>query len=544
MIGMIGAVNQPPIGNLQDLDTTDKSSVVAALNEVAATHAVIADGSVTGDKLADPLAVVIDASEVDEAYPFSITDENGRLALGIKRNGVQFTHRFVGTGVRFYTTDTDADGNEQIYEILATGLAARTEDGNNFEVGVAADGNKVLFITDRNGSFERFEMSLTGDRQLPILADSILFDYVGVVGTGQSLSIGSAFADTPALSTTQNHSNLEVSTANVVQALIEPVQSAVDIRANVETHHSGMANTIHAKAVALAGVSDYVMIHSASGKGNSGMAVIKKGGTGTSYANSIAAVQAGFNYAVADGGKRYMVGAVTLVHGETDDSNAAYATQISQMQNDYDEDIKAITGQPWTVPLLLCQMNSVETALSTLLQLQAHIDDPYVYLVCPKYMLPYADTAHLTNHGYRRLGEYYGKVYSAVVLHGERWEPLRPLSVSRIDAVITVLFHVPVLPLVFDSVLSALCSNEGFSYHDSTSSATISSVAISGSTVVITLSNTPTGTGKTLKYARTEVTIGGFAGGAGSLRDSDASYSSAYGYDLCNFCVAFELQLT
>lgn len=32
---MIGAVNQPPIGNLQDLDTTDKSTVVAAINEIA-----------------------------------------------------------------------------------------------------------------------------------------------------------------------------------------------------------------------------------------------------------------------------------------------------------------------------------------------------------------------------------------------------------------------------------------------------------------------------------------------------------------------------
>ena len=88
--------------------------------------------------------------------------------------------------------------------------------------------------------------------------------------------------------------------------------------------------------------------------------------------------------------------------------------------------------------------------------------------------------------------------------------------------------------LAFDTTLVSARTNYGFEYYDSTSSATISSVAIlDDDTVRITLSGVPTGANQRVRYAYTGVpgtnTGAQNAGSAaGNLRDTD-TYPSLYG---------------
>ena len=166
-------------------------------------------------------------------------------------------------------------------------------------------------------------------------------------------------------------------------------------------------------------------------------------------------------------------------------------------------------------------------------------------LVGPKYHLTYfTDGVHLTNEGYRHMGEDYAKVYRRVILEGKAWEPVRPKTVTRAGAVITVKMHVPVPPLALDTTRVSDPGNYGFEYvDDSTLPPEIASVAVTGpDTVTVTLSKAPVaGATKSLRYAYTG-TIGANAGpktGArGNLRDSDKT-PSRDGYELFNWCIHF-----
>ncbi len=175
-----------------------------------------------------------------------------------------------------------------------------------------------------------------------------------------------------------------------------------------------------------------------------------------------------------------------------------------------------------------------------------------IFLVTPKYMLDYADGVHIPNYSQRRLGEYYGKVMKKVLVDGVAWKPLSPSSVSISANVITVNFYVPVAPLQIDSVKVMRTANYGFEYYDASNSATITNVAIgsNGTSVIITLSNTPTGANKKIAYAYSSSNdVGGrfdAASPKGNLRDSDttpALYTTGlptnFGTELNNWCVHF-----
>ena len=142
------------------------------------------------------------------------------------------------------------------------------------------------------------------------------------------------------------------------------------------------------------------------------------------------------------------------------------------------------------------------------------------------------------------MGEYYGRVYSHIFLEGGTWEPLRPLSIKRKDAVIRVRFHVPEPPLVLDTTAVTNPGNYGFEYSDSSSSPpSIKSVSIvDEDTVEILLSATPTSTSaKFLGYAATGISgakSGPVTGARGNLRDSDTT-PSLYSSALHNWCVHF-----
>ncbi len=324
-------------------------------------------------------------------------------------------------------------------------------------------------------------------------------------------------------------------------------------KAVVETMSSGFANLVAEMSRAMGeGVAPHDILMSVHGSGAKPYALLKKGTK--PYATGMTQVTAARDLAKKLG-KSYVVRAVTLVHGESDhaEKSTRYEADLLEWQRDYEADIKALTGQSEPVPMFETQISSwtrmmkgTTTSEIPGAQLGAHLhSNGKIVLVGPKYHLHYSkDGVHLTANGYRHMGEDYAKAYRRVVLEGKRWEPLRPLSVTREGAVITIKLAVPEPPLVIDTTLVDDPGHFGFEYSDSSAtSPPISRVELAGpDTVVITLQSVPTGDDRHIRYAFTGnrgLRSGPQTGARGNLRDSDAT-RSRNGYRLYNWCIHFD----
>lgn len=267
-------------------------------------------------------------------------------------------------------------------------------------------------------------------------------------------------------------------------------------------------------------------------------------------------------------GKTYVVRAVMTIHGETDQQDyfighpefpldgtdgtplaiKDYSDGLVEWQRDYEQSIKAITGQPLPIPLLVSGnsgQNSTRIAVVAQYELDAHVRAPgKVILVGPTYHLDVApDCRHFTAKANRRLGEYFAKVYARIVLGGETWEPVRPRSVTRASNVLTVKYHVPRPPLVFDTTRVTNPGNFGFDFVDASGAPpAITSVTITApDTVQITLAATPVGPSMKLYYAQNQIPatclgpgtghdVTALGGARGNLRDSDTTPSQSGDY--------------
>jgi hypothetical protein len=442
------------------------------------------------------------------------------------------------------------------------------------------------------------------DRSVPAegAAPKALWDWTGIVGTGQSLSVG---ATAPAASKTQPFHNLKLSlgAASVgtptdhappynaddpalsMVPLVEPIRTpgtvypaAYPTNIAGETPHTAMANQITALYQADTG-GDFVSVHSVVGESGQLMSVIDKtatpaadgkGGTqGHAYAATLFEAAAISRLAKA-AGKTYGVGAIVLTHGESDCCGVGYEAAMFQMYKDYNADIPPLTGQTSKIILMTSQQHSVPgntdandpnaVAASTLDEWMVGLDHPGD-IICtgPKYQYPYAtDHVHLNAAGYDRLGEKTAEVYYEKVVLGHDWQPLQPLSLTaatRSGTTVTVKFHVPVAPLAWDDTLPAphqsahveWKNGKGFEVEDYVGNAvTINSVEIQGDSVVITCAADP-GAGGYVRYAWKQDGIGSQTGTAlgriGHLRDSDPFVGYGTKAAQPNYAVAFELEL-
>lgn len=468
-------------------------------------------------------------------------------------------------------------------------------------LGIEAIENEALADLDASGAIDAIDFALMKQYLLGIITTfpggniepedpeepenpeepefNIPWDWAGIIGTGQSLSVG--HFGTPVVSTTQPYNNLKLSLGNLnltvppydsnnsqlkMVPLVEPIRNIgsgwhVAYPGNIwgETPHTAMANQITA-LVKAAGGKDYISAHTVVGETGQGYEQIKKGATvqsdlGHSYQAALFEVQA-INRLAKAAGKTYGVGGITLVHGENDFNNQSYESCIRQLWSDYNKDIKAITGQTQNIPLFLVQQHSYMssgTAVSTLAQWKAGVDYPNdIICIGPNYQRQYgSDHVHLTAQGYQQMGEKFGQVYYERVVLGNDWKPLQPTSATKSGKVITVNFHVPVGPLVWDTTLGApnQSSNtewrngKGFEVTANGSKVTISSVEIAGDSVKITCANDLPSSGVKVGYA--------FTGGStrangtyrwGLLRDSDP-FKGNSGVAQPNFCVAFEMNV-
>lgn len=354
-----------------------------------------------------------------------------------------------------------------------------------------------------------------------------------IVNSGQSLAVG--VNGDPALSTTQPYANKMfvggVRTTNLASLvpLIEGTDPAV------ETHCSAAANL-------MTELTSHDFLMSNAGVTATPYSGLKKGTV--PYTLSIDQVTAGKS--LAEGGAlTHGVTGIFIVHGEADANagSTTYDADMAEWFTDYNADIKAITGQTEVIPMFHSQVSSFPDSDVPPAQLRASLANPNLVLVGPKYQLEYApDLVHLSNHGYQQMGEYYSKAYDKV-RRGERGLPLYPTSIVRNGATVDVTFHVPVPPLVLDTTLVVAAEGMGFIWVNDPEGDILASqvgqtpstsVVLTGSNSVrITLQSDPGAPGR-LAYAQK-------AGHQrGNLRDSDTTVTSRLGYDLYNWCVHFD----
>ena len=401
------------------------------------------------------------------------------------------------------------------------------------------------------------------------------WDWSGIIGTGQSLSVGAQ--GRPWISTNQPYGNLKLSTDHLpwpvdpndtrlaLLPLVEPVgrfatnyPSSWPDNIDGETPHSAMANALTALVRANLNC-DYVSLHSAVGENGQGMIFLKKdavpkGVNGRSYAAAMIETKAITRLAKA-AGKTYGVGAIIVTHGESDAGNPDYEKELRRLWQDYNADLPAITGQKEKIQMIVSQQNScADRSPSTLAQWKVGEDYP-ADMVCsgPKYQYASGDGVHLTAEGYRLLGEKYAEVYYQRVILGKDWRPLQPAGIEREGKRITVHYHVPVPPLAWETHFEAPHPSveewrQGKGFEVTTSGGVkvaIASAAISGDAVVITCSSDP-GPRARVGYAmmgETNRMAAPFPGTFrwGLLRDSDPFKGAATGTVQPNYGVAFEL---
>ncbi len=414
---------------------------------------------------------------------------------------------------------------------------------------------------------------------------NLTWDWTGVVGTGQSLAVGDpgTARNTPGASprlTTQPFQNLKLSTGSAawpvdpgdpslsMVPLVEPVgrpstayPSSWPTNISGETAHSAMGNQLTA-LVQAAGGPDFVNVHGEVGENGQCLTYLVKGATpdgvrGRAYQATIVETTAITRLAQA-AGKTYGVGAIIVTHGECDAGNANYAATLHQLWSDYSVDLPAITGQTEPPLMIVSQQHSTnDRSASTLAQWKIGVDYP-MDVVCagPKYQYPYSsDSTHMLVEGYEQLGEKYAQVYYERVIRGADWQPLQPLGVERAGSrVISVRFHVPVPPLVWEDTFQAphqaslteWSQGKGFEVRAGGVNVGISSVEIADDVVTITCASDLPAAGVTVGYALTgdpTAMATPFVGTKrwGQLRDSDPFVGSTTQKAQPNFALAFEL---
>ena len=289
------------------------------------------------------------------------------------------------------------------------------------------------------------------------------YDWVGVIGTGQSLSVG---VTAGFISLQQPYGNLTLLDSGAAPKyplsggapqwsavpLIEPLRAKVtgtgpgygdgQYPNNLvgETPHSGMANTLSWLWKQRGDTGNYVSVHSAVGWSGKCLTEIDKAGGKRAYPASLSEARA-FTALAEEQGKSFGYGGIIVTHGECDATTVGYGDGLYQLLQDYNADLKAITGQTEDVVMLVSQQSTKATGVTgsasqVFLAGQQHSGE----IICtgPKYQYQYApDKLHLQAAGYRRLGEKYAEVFDRVVNQKQAWQPLGPTGAVRTGNVIT-----------------------------------------------------------------------------------------------------------
>lgn len=375
-----------------------------------------------------------------------------------------------------------------------------------------------------------------------------------VLVSGQSLAAGSS--TTSALSTTVVGSN-----QTVYGIVYNSAPSGITSAPNLACHPFGDLIETDSSESPRSGIGNYFYtltgqsVFVATGaKGSSAYTAIKSGTA--PYIQLERMMEAA---AARDGDK---CAAFVLIHGEDDHAagttRTQYAANIVEFRTDLMAKCRAI-GSGGELPTYVTQFSSwtddnfTGTNTTSVIPLAdydaARANMGRIFLVQPFYNWTHAaDGVHLSNTSSRAMGAKIGQAMAA----GPAWQPLWPRinsPVSRTTNVITLYLYTPFPPLVVDTttITGVSATTRGFEYTDDSSPPSITAVDCSAAcngnicSCQITLSGTPTGANKKLRYAYTGTDNqpgGPTTGPRGNIRDSDTA--SWQGTNLYNWLVHFE----
>jgi hypothetical protein len=478
-----------------------------------------------------------------------------------------------------YYTALDGSSNSQIWRIdTTTGAATQlTTLGSNTAPSVSQDGSYITFLTNRTGTLLPYRMDRYGNNQVPIAVNPAKANTLNhIIGTGQSLAIGTTAT---VLTTSQPFANLmfnsgvtcatlsgtvntEIAVTSPNIASFSPLVEGVPVTGAGETFASGFANRA-TNDLLQDGIAHRILM-SISAQGGTAYSGLARGTI--CYSNTIAEVTAAHTLAIAAGYSQ-AVRAMIVVHGEQDEKigNTNYTANLQTWRSNYESDIQAITGQLFNIPMILDQLssftadNTSETqGIIPMQQIAAWKANPSLFIpALATYFITHAgDNIHLPAYGYRLMGEYFARVYRAI-LQGQNWFPLYPkwTQIAKIGTQLLIPFYVPEPPLVFDTTTLTQPSfvsgsRYGFEVYNSSGTAiAITAAQIVGKDqdkVLLTLASDP-GNGASVAYAFTGAAGGGGGpqGPRGNLRDSAVEtsyypYNGTANYPLWNWCLHFK----
>lgn len=488
----------------------------------------------------------LDFSEVD-GVAWCVADDAGNAALSVLDDGTVEAAAITTDEINGIT-DTELANAVEGASVISTDtvpeVAWAVSDENGYAaIAVLDDGTteiESLTVETINGLSAAAFVSGT-DYAGTYQAEIIYFN-----NTGQSLGEGS----NGNLTTAQEYDNIGFAArASSPVATVTLTVANTEVTGRGESPMYGALGHIKALIQAESGLAYTDMSYQllACNNGYSGYALAQLNKGTVPYNLALSQVTSGYSIAQT-AGKTFMVGAMFWTQGETNaaDTMAAYRDALKQLALDWDTDTKAITGQTVDVPLICYQTATNGTTNVALGQLAAANESDLVYMACPMYQFDYYDVQHINAISSKWLGAYYGLVYKRVVIDGEDWSPVQPLSHVLQGNVLLVTFNVPVRPLVLDTTLVPAQTNYGFTAVNSASAAvTINSVEVVGpATVKFTLAASVAG-GK-LRYGHNTATgKSPFVGGCGNLRDSqgDDMVYEVLDKPMHNWCVIFEYSL-
>lgn len=488
-----------------------------------------------------------DDSGVD--YIFAVADKNKNIAIQVQSPVVVDSNGGVDTNLITI-------GNSKSFEYV-------------FSVS-DLNGNMLLGV-NKSGVLEANYPDTLGGARVLKLNGNYDAEINHILAYGQSLSVGQA---TPAISTVQKYDNLMFSKGMRPQydyptdtkeqwyaGLVPAIEAQSPTWSSLaETPSMGTGDAIKELILSEDGLShtdmNYQLLMSAPGYGALSLNGLKKGTT--HYTRLIEQVTAGKSLSQA-ANKLYKAQAVTWTQGESEglaQTKEAYSTLFNQFALDLNTDIKAITGQTTDVALISYQIASHKVSGRTdpaiaLAQLASSNATSNIYIATPTYHLTYqsSNNYHVTAESSRLLGAYYGLAYKRIVIDGEDWQPVRPLSSVKSGKFVNVKFNVPRGKLVLDTELVSENTNYGFELVTSAGVAiAITEVKIISPDTVKVVSNTAIPVGAKLRYAWSGAeNVGRLTGARGNLRDTQGDDivfdPDGINKAMHNWCVIFELEV-
>lgn len=385
-------------------------------------------------------------------------------------------------------------------------------------------------------------------------------DYMHVFSYGQSLSRGAL--SSPIISATQPYSNVTFASGVLPRSdethdysSFKPLIEQTVGQDSESPTSSTLNNFVKRRVAAAENESKWVMVGTAPGKGGMPIGSLSKGLP--LYDGLISQVQAAYDIAQSQK-KSYNVFSMLWTQGENDYSVnrtfKAYYNLMIKLYQDFAADVKAITNQGFSPPMISYQTAAhrryeSETMQVALAQLQASKDEAGIILATPIYHLDTAsDNLHLTADASYQLGQYYAKVMDYTYTTGQKWQPLMPISIQKQGLLLDIVFNKH--GLVFDTSIVAPADNYGFDiWQGSVLLNVIDGVYIVDSNRLKVLLKTEIPHGAIISYAKARngdpISSGNIDGARGNLRDNDGSddnYTDSNGNlrYLHNWCVMFE----